>query len=96
MATLNIEALHAAHRDGLIQKRLSKREQQYLNPSVTTANRIYWAIAQAGSDGLDSNQLEKRLGIARNTLFQYLRWLESVGLMTKLSRSGEKGLYIAG
>jgi len=93
MATLNPEILLAAHKDGLISKKLSKRELLYLNSSLLTANAIYWAIA-ASSDGLDSDQLTHRTGIAKNTLFQYLRWLKSQGLIAKISKDGVKGVYV--
>lgn len=94
MATINLEILEAAHTDGLLPKRLSVSQKLYLHSSVQTANQIYWAIA-AADEGLDSEQLQKAITLAKNTLFQYTRWLEMKGLIVNEAPENRKNLYFA-
>lgn len=92
MATINLEILEAAHKDRLLPKRLSASQKLYVHSSVQTANQIYWAIAQS-PDGLDSEQLQKKIGLAPNTLFQFTRWLEGRGLIVNEAPANRKNLY---
>lgn len=79
MATLDLNILDAAHKDGLLPKRLSATQQLYLYPSVLTANQIYWHIV--GEEGLDVEQLKHRTGLHENTVKQFCRWLASKELI---------------
>lgn len=78
MATLNLEILAAAHADGLLPKRLTKNQTLYLHSTVQTANKIYWAIADADL-GLNLEQLQNAVvmptKINLNTLTQFTRWM---------------------
>lgn len=74
MATLNTAILAAAHADGLLPKRLTANQVQYLHPTVLTANRIYWSIA-AVDLGLNLEQLQKQTEVHYNTLAQFTRFM---------------------
>lgn len=88
MATLNLDVLEAAHKDGLLPKRLTAHQKLYLHSSIQTANSIYWEISKADS-GLNVEQLQNAVSSAlespkkinQNTLFQYTRWLEFKGVI---------------
>ncbi len=92
MATLSLHILNAARHDNFIPLRLSPAQMLYLESSVSTANQIYWAIAD--SDGLDSDQLQSRLGLNKNTLAQYCRWLEDSGLIVNLTPEKRSNLWV--
>lgn len=94
MATINLEILEAAYKDGLLPKRLSAAQKLYLHSSVQTANHIYWTIAQA-ENGLDSEQLQKAINLSLNTLFQYTRWLQGKRLILNEAPENRKNLYFA-
>lgn len=94
MATINLEVLEAAHKDGLLPKRLSAAQKLYLHSSVQKANQIYWSIANA-ENGLDSEQLQKAVALYPNTLFQYTRWLQGKGLIINEAPENRKNLYFA-
>ena len=80
MATISYGILEAAHEDGLLPKRLTKNQVTYLHDSVLTANKIYWAIADA-EQGLDLEQLCNVAKKHENTLKQYCRWLMTKNLV---------------
>lgn len=75
MATLNTAILAAAHADRLLPSPLTTAQALYLHPTVVTANKIYWAIAESGDRGLDLLQLQAAIGIHYNTLTQFTRWM---------------------
>ena len=91
MATLKLEILAAAHKDGLLPKRLTANQKLYLHSTVITANAIYWEIANA-QDGLDMEQLEKKTEIHFNTLLQFCRWFRSKELI-ECEKSGAHLVY---
>lgn len=92
MATLNTDILDAAFADGLIPKKISSQQRLYLHSSVIMVNLVYKLIAEQ-TDGLDSEQLTKRLKIHSNTLFHYTRWLEDKKLILNEGRGNKKNLY---
>lgn len=97
MATLNLEILAAAHADGLLPKRLTKNQTLYLHSTVQTANKIYWAIADAEL-GLNLEQLQNAVTPKANlnTLLQFTRWLAGEKLIyTEGYGVGNKHIYFA-
>jgi hypothetical protein len=93
VATINLEILEAAAKDGLLPKKLTPTERLYLHSSVKTANQVYWAIADVNTTGLDSEQLIRAVRLSKNTLFEYTRWLESKKFIRNASE-GKKNLYL--
>lgn len=92
MATINPKILKAAHDDDLITCRLTPRQKLYLHGSVQTANKIYQAIAsQPAGTGVETLLL--RTKIVRNTLHQYLRLLERIGVIESDRSPGQKAIY---
>jgi hypothetical protein len=81
MATIRKEILRAAHADGLLASKLSKRQRIYLHPSVVTAASIHAAIKESGPNGLDYDQLVARTKLVKSTCSQYAQWLRKVGLI---------------
>jgi hypothetical protein len=81
MATLNASILAAAHADRLLPSPLTTSQSLYLHPTVVTANKIYWAIADSGDRGLDLLQLQQVTGIHYNTLTQFCRWMVEQSLL---------------
>ena len=74
MATIEQEILEAAHKDGLIGAKLSKRQQLYLKQSILTMNKLITVIASV-PDGLDIEQIARRAKTHKNTCLIYTRWL---------------------
>lgn len=89
MATIRLEILEAAHKDGLIGIKVTKAQQLYLVDSVLTANRILSAIEERKD--ANGEQLEKDCKLARNTLNIYLRWLEKRKYIQSTKDKNEQG-----
>ncbi len=80
MASIQKSILQSALEDGLIPKRLTPNQVEYLHPTVITANRLYWAIADA-DDEIDYEQLAHRTGLAINTVRQFCGWMTKTKLI---------------
>lgn len=89
MATVRLEVLEAAHKDGLIGIKITKAQQLYLVESVLTANRILSTIEQRKD--ANGEQLEKDCKLNRNTLNIYLRWLEKRKYIQATRNKDEQG-----
>lgn len=101
MATINKQRILALHGLGFIKRdgQLSDAEKMALHRSAITINDIVRAIAKAGVNGANAEQVSHQCSIGENTVFTYCRELEDLGYInthgerTSDKRYGMENIY---
>ena len=61
--------------------------------TVPVLKKILWLLATSGSFTVNINKMSRELGISREYVYEYIQWLEAVGLLHGL-RSSAKGFAL--
>jgi hypothetical protein len=95
MASISLHILEKGFDDGWFSVELTENEKAYTASSILTVWEILDVIKERGSLGIDTMSIAESVGLHRNTVAIYLRWIVDKKLVTveREKVPGAKHLY---
>lgn len=75
MANIDLDILESAYQDGVFKKPPNKEQNIYFRASIITAWEIIDIIKSRADMGIESSAIGLEMGMNRNTVRVFLRWL---------------------